>query len=236
MFKHKRQKKKAPHASPKTADYWRKLNVGSFVVLRDFQALEEYSSSDGINYEIIGKQVYSFFSGNNEIFAEYLMFDLADTKKNYKLVTIITGSFIEFRIYFQPDGFEPGSRTTLLSQGFEWLFIEPTDSNSFIPAELDYAQYPNVPPINDGYETRTLSFSMSSQGPLWGEYHNPSNGKKLPVNLIEYISEESAPNPLMIMLEEGGIDLNGNRIAEGGYITLFLGCTIDLSQMDIYPI
>ena len=40
----------------------------------------------------------------------------------------------------------------------------------------------------------------------------------------------------MLILEEGGLDSEGDAVSEGGFVSLFLGSPIDLTQMDVYAV
>ena len=52
--------------------------------------------------------------------------------------------------------------------------------------------------------------------------------------MMEYRTEQPASNPLLLVLEEGGLDADGEPVPDGGFVTLLLGSPIDLSQMDVY--
>ena len=52
---------------------------------------------------------------------------------------------------------------------------------------------------------------------------------------MEYRTEQPASNPLLLVLEEGGLDTDGEPVPDGGFVTLLLGSPIDPTQMDIYP-
>jgi hypothetical protein len=227
---------------PAEPDYWRRLPVGSSVVLRDFQALEENAATggsvddDGINYEVVARRNYVFRGGGGGLVAEYVLFDIEGAEQTYQLVALLGGASIELRVYYRPDGFEPASRGALLDQGFAWLFEEPKNLDNFVPYDLEFANHPDVPPIEDGGEEKELDFAAVASSPLYGEYQESSTGRNVPVVAVEYRTDDPCSNPLMLVLEEGGLDRAGDPVPDGGFISLYLGSPIDLSQMDIYAV
>ena len=229
---------------PADGDYWRQLPIGSSVVLRDFQALEEaHAEADGVNYEVVARRRYQFFAAgsgdHHSVVGEYLLFDIEAASVTHHLVAVLgaagSGGRPELRVYYRPDGFEPGNRATLLDAGFAWLFAEPPNLDDFVPYELDYAPRPDVPPIDDGGEEQELDFVASGGGPRYGQVEEPG-GHRIPVIAVEYRAQQQASNPLMLILEEGGLDTEGDAVPEGGFVSLFLGSQINSTQMDVYAV
>lgn len=241
LWRRRRKKQEpAPLHAPDQPEFWRRLPVGSSVALRDFQALEEADRADsgsgagGLNYEVTGRRHYTFRGAGGEAVAEYLLFDIADAEKAYVLAALLTGPHLELRVYYQPDGFQPGTRAALLDQGFAWLFLEPPNPDSFVPYELEFAPHPDVPPVHDGGEEKLLQFRAVTQGPLYGDYRDATAKRQVPALMMEYRTDQPASNPLLLVLEEGGLDADGEPVPDGGFVTLLLGSPIDLSQMDVY--
>ena len=239
FWKRRRRDQPAPHHAPDQPEFWRRLPAGSSVALRDFQALEESDTagavaSGGINYEVTGKRHYTFRSPGGGVLAEYLLFDIADAETVYVLAVVLTGEHVELRVYYRPDGFQPGTRATLIDHGFAWLFLAPSNPDSFIPYELEFASHPDVPPVRDGDADKQLDFHAVSHGPLYGDYNDERARLQVPVLVMEYRTEQPASNPLLLVLEEGGLDADGEPVPDGGFVTLLLGSPIDLSQMDVY--
>ena len=238
MLWKRRKQERAPLHTPEEPEFWRRLPVGSSVELRDFQALEEAhrsgTGSGGLNYEVTVRRHYTFRSAGGGVVAEYLLFDIADAETTYVLAAVLSGPHPELRIYYRPDGFQPGSRAELIDQGFAWLFLEPPDPDSYIPYELDFARHPDIPPIRDGDEEKQLQFGAVTHGPLYGDYRDEQAGRQVPALVMEYRTEQPASNPLLLVLEEGGLDAAGDPVPAGGFVTLLLGSPIDLSQMEVY--
>ena len=240
FWKRRRREESAAQYNQDQPEFWRRLPTGSSVALRDFQALEESDmagtvSGGGINYEVTGKRHFHFRSQGGSVVAEYLLFDISDAETTYVLTTVLTGEHIELRVYFQPDGFQPGNRGVLLDHGFAWLFLEPPNPDSFMPYDLEFAPHPDVPPVRDGGEEKQLDFRAVHDGPLYGDFHDERAGMQVPVLVMEYRTDQPASNPLLLVLEEGGLDADGEPLPDGGFVTLLLGSPIDRSQMDIYP-
>ena len=240
FWKRRRRDEPAVQHAPDQPEFWRQLPVRSSIALRDFQALAEADltgnvTAGGINYEVTGKRHYNFRSPGGSVVAEYLFFDISDAGTTYVLAAVLTGEHVELRIYYQPDGFQPGSRAALIDHGFAWLFLAPPNPDSYIPYELEFAPHPDVPPVQDGGEEKQLDFHAVTRGPLYGDYHDERDRLHVPVLVMEYRTEQPASNPLLLVLEEGGLDPDGEPVPDGGFVTLLLGSPTDLSQIDIYP-
>ena len=238
LWRRRRKERPAPLHTPDEPEFWRRLPVGSSVALRDFQALEEADLSGGggaggLNYEVTGRRHYTFRAGD-AVVAEYLLFDIADAEKTYVLAAVLTRPHLELRVYYRPDGFQPGTRAALLDQGFAWLFLEPPNPDSFVPYDLEFASHPDVPPIRDGDEEKLLQFSAANHGPLYGDYYDERARRQAPALVMEYRTGQPASNPLLLVLEEGGLDAAGEPVPAGGFVTLLLGSAIDLSQMEVF--
>ena len=212
------------------------------MVLRDFQALEDaHVAGDGVNYEVVGRRLYRFFAAgggdHHRVIGEYVLFDIEAAQHTHHLVAVLGAAdgHPELRVYYRPDGFEPGNRAAVLDAGFAWLFAEPANVDDFVPYELEFAPHPDVPPIDDGGEERQLDFAASGGGPRYGEVEEPG-GHRVPVIAVEYQAKQAASNPLMLVLEEGGLDGEGDPVRDGGFVSLFLGSPIDLTQMDVYAV
>lgn len=239
FWKRRRKPEPEPQHLPDEPDFWRRLPIGSSVALRDFQALEEADragggGAGGLNYEVTGRRHYTLHGAGGGVVAEYLLFDIAAGDTTYVAAAVITGPHLELRVYFQPDDFRHGTRADLLDHGFSWLFLEPPNPDSFVPRELEFAPHPNAPPVHDGGEEKQLQFHASGGGPLYGEYDDERSGRKAPVLVMEYHTDQPATNPLLLVVEEGGLDAAGEPVPAGGFVTLLLGAPIDLSQMEVY--
>ena len=69
---------------------------------------------------------------------------------------------------------------------------------------------------------------------LYGDYAD-RDGKRVPVILAEYETRADIPNPLLLIVEEGGLDADGDSIPEGGFMTALMGSRIDRSEVEVFP-
>lgn len=236
-----RRKKRASQEPPPTSTtdprFWRQLRTGSSVSLRDFQALEEANErgldADGINYQVSGTRAIAMRSPTDAIIAEYLLFDLTSAEHIYFLLAVIRGDDPELRVYFIAEGLTPAIRSEMIDQGGTWFFDEPANPEHFVPAELEFARFPVVPPIVEDDREIEAEF-VSAGGALYGDYAE-HGGTRVPVILMEYETRAGVSNPLLLIIEEGGLDIDGNSIPEGGFMTVLMGSRIDRGQIEVFP-
>lgn len=222
-----------------TADplFWRQLRAGSSVSLRDFQAMAEASerglSADGIDYQISSKRAIAVRSTTGTVTSEHLLFDLTSAEQLYFLIAVIHDDLPELRVYFIAEGLIPATRAEVIEQGGTWLFNEPSDPEHFEPTKLEFARYPAVPPIIENDHEIEAEF-VSAGGPLYGDYAD-RDGNRVPVILMEYETRVDVANPLLLIIEEGGLDAEGDSIPEGGFMTVLMGSHIDREQIEVFP-
>ena len=223
-------------ASKDEPGYWRSIKVGDFVSLADSQSFVRGGSA-GLDYRVadVRRVILRNRERNKEV-AEYLIYDLElSGKVTLYFVVFTAGEEIELRAYFRPAGFAAGTRDALIDIGQTWLFLPPPNPNDFISSDLEYAPYPDVPPIDEGSGPVVRTYSAAGFGkPAYGSYLRSK--EEVAVIVAEYsCAEEGALNPLLLVLEERWIDSDGSVPAEGGYVTTLLGCRIDAGEADIYP-
>lgn len=227
-------------AATSTADprFWRQLGAGGSVSLRDFQAMAEAADrgidADSLDYQIEHKRAIEVRSATGAVVAEYLLFDLAGAERIYFLLAVISGGGApELRVYYIADGLTPGPRAAILDAGGTWFFEAPADPDRFVPAQLEFARYPAVPPIMDGDREVEAEFA-SHGGPLYGDYAD-RGGARVPVILMEYETQAEIQNPLLLVIEEGGLDTRGDSIPGGGFMTVLMGSRVVRSQVEVFP-
>lgn len=222
-----------------TADprFWRQLRGGA-VTLRDFQAMAEAAerglAADGLDFQITKKRAIEVRSAADTVIAEYLLFDLASVDTIEFLLAVIHGDALELRAYFIAEGLAPGSRAAVIDAGGAWLFAEPPDPNRFVPAELEFARYPAAPPLLDADGNEVEAEFVGHERALYGDYAD-RDGTRVPVILAEYETRADIPNPLLLIVEEGGLDADGDSIPEGGFMTVLMGSRIDRSEVEVFP-
>ena len=238
LFGRKKQAAPAPPAtSPADPRFWRQLRSGSSVSLRDFQAMAEADErgleADGLDYQVSGTRAIAVRSTAGTITAEYLLFDLTSAEHIYFLLAVVTGEQVELRVYFIADGLSPATRAAVIDQGGTWFFDEPPDPDHFIPSQLEFARYPAVPPIIEGDREVEAQYA-SPAGALYGDYAD-RDGKRTPVILMEYETQADIANPLLLIVEEGGLDADGDSIPDGGFLTVLMGSRIGPGQIEVFP-
>lgn len=238
LFRGRESKPIEPLAtSTSDPNFWLQLDTGGSVSLRDFQAMAEATelglSTDGLDYHLSDKRAIGVRSTSGTITSEHLLFDLTSTNQIYFLLAIIRGDELDLRIYFIADGLTPAVRSEVIDQGGTWFFDEPVDPKHFVPAQLEFARYPAVPPIIERDCEIEAEF-VAAGGPLYGDYPD-RDGKNVPVIIMEYETKMDVSNPLLLIIEEGGLDSEGDSIPEGGFMTVLMGSRISGSQIEVFP-
>jgi hypothetical protein len=142
----------------------------------------------------------------------------------------------ELRLYFIPSGIEGGTRDDFIDRGDSWLFLPPPDPEDFASSELEYAPYPDVPPIDESGVGRKLVFARRGPGCLYAQALDTGAA----CVIVEYEAEAESgrkppANPLMLVLEEGWMLSDGSEPEEGGYLTLMLGKVLRPSEIEHWP-
>ncbi|HUX22159.1 MAG TPA: hypothetical protein VMW69_13035 [Spirochaetia bacterium] len=217
-------------------EYWSSIREGDFVSLTDYQSIAA-SGAGGKDYPV--KQVRLVVipdkeSGNTV--AEYRIHELtSEDKQVLYFVVVRVGAEFELRVYFLPQGFSIGTRDRLIDLGQTWFFLPPPDPDDFISSELEYAPYPDVPPVEENGAAEKRDFEPGGFGhPIYGYYR--TEGEEVPVIIIEYSTPgEQVLNPLILILEERWILPDGTVPQEGGLVMPLLGCTILPDSVETYP-
>ena len=71
--------------------------------------------------------------------------------------------------------------------------------------------------------TSNSTSTPSATGRLYGDYNDERARLQVPALMMEYRTEQPASNPLLLVLEEGGLDADGEPVPDGGFVTLLLG-------------
>lgn len=139
----------------------------------------------------------------------------------------------ELRLYFAPAGLEGGTRDDFIDRGDSWLFLPPPNPEDFISSDLEYAPFPDVPEIEAEGRSEKYLFSRVGPSVLYGE----ALDTKAPVIIAEYeaaASPQAPDNPLLLVLEEGWMRLDGSMPEEGGYLTLMLGKVVRPGDLELW--
>jgi hypothetical protein len=142
----------------------------------------------------------------------------------------------ELRLYFIPSGIEGGTRDDFIDRGDSWLFLPPPDPEDFASSELEYAPYPDVPPIDEDGVERKLVFARRGPGCLYAQALDTDAACVIVEYEAEVDSGQKPPaSPLLLILEEGWMLPDGSEPEEGGYLTLMLGKVLRTSEIEHWP-
>jgi hypothetical protein len=239
-------------ADKSSAAYWRGLKSGDFVGLSDTRAFEASLSVSGpggsLDYEVGDIRRFALLGrpndggpalrggrGSGKLDAKLGSYSFVELAKEGSgrlyLVLVDEPGLFELRLYFIPPEIPGGTRDEYVDRGDGWLFLPPPDPEDFLSKDLEYAPYPDVPPV-DG---RKIVFARSGPGPKYAEALDTG----APSAIVEYEAEasgEAAPaNPLILLVEEGWMRSDGTEPEEGGFLTLMLGKRLDPGDIEHWP-
>jgi len=130
-------------------DFWKGINPGSTITLKDKQAIEDSmekgNGMTGIDYMV--KSVYSLKELKD--LAEWYLFLLDDPEDLIWIMVKIVGQEIDFRVYFEHPQFEPGNRKDMIDQEKLWLFMEPDNPGDFQYNDLKFTDLIEIEDDND---------------------------------------------------------------------------------------
>ena len=215
--------------------YWTSIKSDDFMSLRDYQSLDT-GGSGGVDYHVADvRRIGIHDRDGGHVIAEYHIYDLVSEGRTLFFVVVKVEKEFELRTYFMPNGFISGTRDDLIDHGHTWFFLPPSDPEDFISSDLEYAPYPDVPPVNEDGKITRREFGPSGFGkPVYGTFRR--SGEDVPVIIAEYKTEdEDALNPLLLILEERWVRPDGSIPEEGGLTTPLLGCVVQPEVVELYP-
>lgn len=216
--------------------YWTSIKSGDFITLTDYQSIA-LAGGGGKDYRVKHvRPVEIRDAESKQIVAEYRLHELAagEDALLYFAVVLAAGEF-ELRVYYLPEGFEVGTRDRLVDLGQTWFFLPPSDPDDFISSKLEYAPYPDLPPIEENGRSVKREYEPGGFGqPVYGTYR--SGNLEVPVIIVEYTTQDKeALNPLILIFEERWILPDGTVPPEGGLVTPLLGCVVLADSVETYP-
>jgi hypothetical protein len=237
---------KAPAPEREELAYWTALKPGDYVSLSDWQSFAE-AGSGGLDYKIrdirriavrdaAGQGRGAGGGARGKSLAEYHVHELERSGSGSVYLVIVAGGLeFELRVYFAPAAFATGSRDQLVDLGQTWLFLPPPNPDDFISSELEFAPFPDIPALPEAGQELKRQYAMSGFGKaVYGSYEK--DGAEIPVIVVEYSTdEEGALNPLVLVLEEGWMDGEGEVLDEGGLVTTLVGCPVERSSVEVFP-
>ncbi len=216
-------------------EYWRNLAEGAYLTLRDFQSLEAYGN-DGATYTIGEHKVVEIAGAEGDsVYATYHIYEAIEDGEEIicYFVVVDLGETFELRFYFVPDGYAVGSREEIIDNGMTWLFLPPENPDDFVAADLELAEYPGTPAVEEMGEIKTPEFRMKGK-PVYAKYEATieNEDRIVPVMLTEYETGDQTQNPLLLVFEEAWMDQAGQVCEEGGFVTAMLGCTVGPDEVE----
>jgi len=215
--------------------YWKAIKAGDFVSLTDYQSID-LAGRGGKDYRVRSvREITIPDKESGEALAEYRLVELSTGNDNLLyLVVVIVSTELELRVYFLPTGFSVGTRDHLVDVGQTWFFLPPSDPDDFVSSDLEYAPYPDIPPIEENGTEVEREYGPGGFGqPIYGSYHE--GREEVPVIVTEYATDdEQALNPLILVLEERWILPDGTIPAEGGFVMPLIGCVVHPDSVETY--
>ena len=217
----------------KPAD-WITIKPQSIITLSDAQAIADSMRRGlgvrGINYTVTSIERCEHLSG----FSTHLFLTLSDTEQTMYLLVKIVDDLIDLYAFFEAP-IEGGQRSALLERDMFWLFQEPSDPEHFTPSELRYTMtFSQTIPNADGGSETELLYRQKSQGELQCRHTQTPPRKGLPPSLlatiVEYKTDQATENPEFLILEVG------EERSSHSFVRFFLGCPIQMSEVDILGI
>jgi len=229
-------RKGAPSGSRDEASYWTGLKGGDFLALSDTRSFQE-GGAHGVDWRVRDiRRVAARDRATGRPLATWHIHDLERAGAGqFCLVVVEAAGDFELRLYFVPRSWATGSRDRLVDLGASWLFLPPPDPEDFLSSDLEYAPFPDVPPLDEGGAPTRREFALSGFGsPVYGSYAR--DGEEVPVIIVEWATaEEGAPDPLLLALEERWMLPDGRVLPAGGTVSPMLGHVLAPGDVEIYP-
>ena len=214
-----------PAPRPASLAPWLRFPPGSFITLSDNQSMED-SQKRGEGFQGIRFAVQStLVADDTEGFGSWVMVQLNDNHQRLMLVVKAVDNALDHRIYYANEDFRAARREEVVRRGDTWLFESPEDENNFEAADLRYAAE-----IIQTVGERVITYGRKDQGERHAnatETPNPLGLTQQIATLVEYSTSEATDNPELLVLEIGAAS------RRTGEITLYLGCPIRESEIDI---
>lgn len=205
--------------------YWNAIAPGSFITLTDKQSLEDSQKAgnglNGMKYTVERVSMAKDKSG----FGQWVFLTLDEPKQPLLLMVKAVDNEIDYRIYYASEDFKRASRDAVIARGDKWLFEPPATENNFEPGDLKYAAE-----IEFAIGDTKTTYGRNDQGERHATLReNPprSGMTNLLATIVEYSTDDQADNPNLLITEIGG------ATRKTGEVTLYLGCPIRTSEINI---
>jgi len=209
---------------------WKKIPIGSTITLTDGQSIKDsMERGEGVvgrDYTV--DSVWNIF--HDERLAEWLLYKLSADDQDIWLVVRIVDRTVDLLVCFEPDEFEPGNRKDAIDQDQAWIFEEPDDIDNFKYDDLKFTPEIIWEITTDGEDIDAV-FKMKRTGVMYCSctYRPESSGLgRMMAAVIEYRTKAEFENPELMLFE-----LGGENSSDGGLITLLIGCSINMSEIEV---
>jgi hypothetical protein len=221
--------------SPYTARFWRNLKVGSTVILKDEQTLQDMIAggealASGRDYHL--EEAWRIRESRDIAEWQFLRIRSPKDEDATWLLIKSAGDKMSAGVYFEADGFESATRSELLQQDVFWIFNEPRDPSNYKPLDLEYASHLYFNLELDG-EVREVEFTKLGNR----EFHGNAlvdppqrDSDRMLGSVAEYETMLAVPNPKVVFFEAG---LPG---ADGGLIRMLQGAEIPIGDIEVLPL
>jgi len=186
---------------------------GDIILLKDEQTLIEMMETGDLetSFEVTVARVRTLH--NNELGISWTIIEF--TYIETILIIKQVDNLKDYRLYYEPDDFEPGDRKDLINNGSLWLFDLPVVMDVLHDDPVDY----NAIKFSEVIEDETCIFKIKG-GTFSGDFDNDL------FMVTEWVTDDNCDNPELIAIEWGG-----SKSETGGYINLWQG--VNISENDI---
>lgn len=215
--------------------FWKQIKTGSTVTLTDEQSIKDsMDRGEGVRGRDYLVDTILKINADNRI-AEWIVMHLDDDEQDIFLVVKIVDQVFDIYVYFQPDEVETGDRRDIIDRGDNWIFAEPDDVENFKFNELEFSfeifLNDEKEDADGNFEDFEILYKMKKQGVLYGTcFNEPSQSglSRMFATIVEYHSDNETDNPELLITEIGGAESE-----HGGLITILLGCSVNLAEVDV---
>lgn len=206
--------------------FWKKIQVGDMITIKDEQAIEdsfeEASSMHGMDQKVEKIQIIQ----EEDDLATWILFSLSNSDDlDMRLVVKIVGEDIALSIVTEIEGFEPDTKGKLLDEDICWMF-ESFDNKD----DIDDIEFSVI--ITQDIDGKEYCFKQKRQSTMYGsstcvpyeEYED-----NIFTSITEYSCDDmKIDNSELLILEEGEDE------KEGGFISIFVGNNLELSEVEVF--
>ena len=228
------------------AAFWRSLASRKDMLfkIKDTQAYEDAMKA-GKSIATLEDKTVSWVQRytHREANADWIFFTMPGKQPLVLMVRAVNEAADAYILFTHDESGVPviqsGSRQDLLDGGQFFLFSAPKDENDFVPAELDWT--PDFTMDDAEGSGEPAVFAQEAMGTQYATlktvpFDKVFNG--ILCGITEYHTDKKLDNPHFIVIEDGidwnptyPVGLRGKR--EGGLCTIYAGCAIPMSDIEV---